>query len=54
MAHEFAGNRPTVNVIRDQLKIEPEAFDKDFLASVDKETSMTVQNFEDWTKGLAK
>jgi tetratricopeptide (TPR) repeat protein len=52
MAHEFANNVPTVKVIRDQLKIEPEAFDKEFLASIDKETSVTVQNFEEWTKGL--
>ena len=37
MAHEFAKNRPTADVIRDQLKMEPEAFDKDFLAEIDKE-----------------
>jgi tetratricopeptide (TPR) repeat protein len=52
MAHEFAKNVPTVQVIRDQLKLEPEQFDKDFLAQVDKETSLTVRNFEEWTKGL--
>ena len=54
MAHEFANNVPTVKVIRDQLKIEPEEFDKGFLASVEKETSVTVQNFEEWTKGLGE
>ena len=32
MIHEFAKNRPTVDVIREQLRMEPEAFDKDFLA----------------------
>ena len=52
MAREFAGNKATVDVIRDQLKMEPEAFDKDFLADVEKETSTTVKNFETWTKGL--
>ncbi len=52
MAHEFTQNKATVDVIRDQLKMEPEAFDKDFLASVEKETSRTVKNFEEWTKGL--
>ncbi len=52
MAHEFTNNKPTVDVIRDQLRMEPEAFDKDFLASIDKETSTTVKNFETWTKGL--
>ncbi len=47
MAREFTGNKPTVDVIRDQLKMEPEAFDKDFLADVEKETGNTVKNFED-------
>jgi tetratricopeptide (TPR) repeat protein len=54
MAHQFAKNRPTVDVIREELKIEPEAFDKDFLASVEKETAVTVKNFETWTKGLGE
>ncbi|HZL55718.1 MAG TPA: tetratricopeptide repeat protein [Bryobacteraceae bacterium] len=54
MAHEFANNVPTVKVIKDQLKIEPEEFDKDFLASVNKETETTVKNFETWTKGLGE
>ncbi len=52
MAKEFAKNRPTVDVIRDQLKMEPEAFDKDFMAMIDKETSVTVSKFKDWTTGL--
>ena len=50
MIHEFAKNRPTVDVIREQLGVEPEAFDKDFLAMIDKETSKTVAGFADWTK----
>ena len=49
MIHEFAKNRPTVDVIKEQLGIEPEAFDKDFLAMIDKETSKTVAGFADWT-----
>ena len=52
MAKEFAKNRPTVDVIRDQLKMEPEAFDKDFMAEIDKETSKTVAGFPEWTKEL--
>jgi tetratricopeptide (TPR) repeat protein len=52
MAHEFTLNKATVDVIRDQLRMEPEAFDKEFLASVEKETSRTVKNFDEWTKGL--
>ena len=50
MIHEFAKNRPTVDVIKDQLGLEPEAFDKDFLAMIDKETGKTVAGFADWTK----
>ena len=50
MVHEFAKNRPTVDVIREQLGMEPEAFDKDFLAMIDKETGKTVAGFADWTK----
>jgi len=54
MAHEFTKNVPTVTVIRDQLKIEPEAFDKDFLADIDKQYGNTVKHFEEWTKGLGE
>jgi len=54
IAHEFAKNRPTVDVIKEQLKMEPEAFDKDFLAEIDKETGTTVKGFETWTTGLGE
>ena len=50
MIHEFAKNRPTVDVIKEQLGLEPAAFDKDFLAMIDKETGKTVAGFADWTK----
>jgi len=52
MVHAFAKNVPTVDVIRQQLGIEPEAFDKDFLAVIDKETASTVKGFKDWTEGI--
>ena len=54
IAREFAKNRPTVDVIRDQLKMEPEAFDKDFLADLEKETEVLVKNFKEWTTGLGE
>ena len=54
MAHEFAKNRPTVDVIKEQLGMEPEAFDKDFLAEIDKQTGKIVARFEEWTKGLSE
>jgi tetratricopeptide (TPR) repeat protein len=50
MVHEFAKNRPTVDVIREELGMEPEAFDKEFLAMIDKETGKTVASFSDWTR----
>jgi tetratricopeptide (TPR) repeat protein len=52
MVHAFAKNKPTVEVIREQLGMEPEAFDKEFLALIDKETSKTVAGFAEWTKGV--
>jgi cellulose synthase operon protein C len=52
MIHEFAKNRPTIDVIKEQLGIQPEAFDKDFLAMIDKETSKTVAGYDDWRKAL--
>jgi cellulose synthase operon protein C len=50
MIHEFAKNRPTVDVIKEQLGMEPAAFDKDFMAMIDKQTGKTVAGFADWTK----
>lgn len=52
MIHEFAKNRPTVDVIKEQLGMEPAAFDKDFMAMIDKETASTVAGFNEWTKGV--
>jgi len=52
MIRAFADNRETVDVIREQLKIEPEAFDKDFQADIDAQYGKTVAGFEDWTKQM--
>jgi len=53
MIHAFAdSNITTVDVIRQQLKIEPEAFDKDFLADLTAQTGKTVSGFESWTKEM--
>jgi cellulose synthase operon protein C len=52
MIHEFGKNRPTVDVIREQLGMEPAAFDKEFLAKIDMETSKTVAGFAEWTKSV--
>jgi len=52
MMHAFADNRETVDVIREQLKMEPEAFDKDFQADLDAQYGKTVAGFDDWTKQM--
>ncbi len=52
MLHEFAKNKPTVDVVKSQLGISPEQFDKDFLAYIEKETAAPVKNFESWTKQI--
>jgi len=52
IVHAFAKNVPTVDVIRQQLGIEPEQFDKDFMAMIDKETSKTVAGFKEWSEGV--
>ncbi len=50
--HAFADNRETVDVIREQLKMEPEAFDKDFQADLDAQFGKTVSSFDEWTKQM--
>lgn len=50
--HAFAKTQSTVDVIREQLKIEPEQFDKDFLADLEAQTAKPVAGFSDWTKEL--
>ena len=53
MIHAFADSRvSTVDVIRQQLKIEPEVFDKDFLADLQAQTGKTVAGFADWSKQM--
>jgi tetratricopeptide (TPR) repeat protein len=48
MLHDFAVNVETADVIRKELKIEPQAFDKEFLAWVEADTKKQVQNFDEW------
>ncbi len=48
MLHDFSGDVNTPDVIRKELKIEPDAFDKEFLAWLEADTKKQVQNFEEW------
>ncbi|HUI55000.1 MAG TPA: tetratricopeptide repeat protein [Bryobacteraceae bacterium] len=53
MLHDFAGTDiNTAGVIRKELKMEPEEFDKQFLAAVESETKNTVQHFDEWRDHL--
>ena len=48
MLHDFGAGEETPAVIRKELKIEPEEFDKQFLAFVEADTKKQVDNFDTW------
>jgi tetratricopeptide (TPR) repeat protein len=48
MLHDFSVDVKTSDVIRKELKIEPDAFDKEFLAWLEADTKKQVQNFDEW------
>ena len=52
MAHAFAHITTTADVIRAQLGMEPEQFDREFMAALDKELGPTVAKFKDWTERI--
>jgi len=52
MVHSFAQVKTTPEVIRQNLAMEPEEFDKQFLEWLDKDVGKTVANFDKWRTGL--
>jgi tetratricopeptide (TPR) repeat protein len=52
MLQDFGGNLDTAAVIRKELKMEPEAFDKEFLEHLEAETRNVVTHFEEWKKQM--
>ena len=52
MLHDFADGAETAAVIRKELKIEPEEFDKRFIEYVENEFKVQVASFDDWRKGI--
>ena len=54
MLHDFGAGEETPAVIRKELKIEPEEFDKQFIASVEADTRKQVDNFDTWRQGIKK
>ncbi|MBZ5609406.1 MAG: tetratricopeptide repeat protein [Acidobacteriia bacterium] len=50
MIQSFAKLESTPDVIRKDLGLEPEEFDKQFFAWLDAQTKTTVEHFDDWRK----
>lgn len=52
MLKDFGAGESTPAVIRKELKIEPDAFDKQFSDHLNAETKDTVARFDDWKKSI--
>src|SRR5258708_17201197 len=52
MVHSFAQLKATPEVIRQNLAMEPEEFDKQLLVWLDKDVGKTVANFDKWRTGV--
>jgi tetratricopeptide (TPR) repeat protein len=52
MLSDFRTGEETAVVVRKRLKMEPEAFDKQFIAYVEAGTSKTVAGFDEWRKRI--
>ena len=49
MLKDYANDVDTPTVIRRELKLEPEEFDKQFFALVEAENKKAIENFPEWT-----
>jgi len=52
MVHSFAAHKSTPDVIRQDLGMAPEDFDKQFLEWLDKDAGKTVASFDQWRTEL--
>jgi len=52
MLKDFGAGSDTPTVIRKELKIEPEEFDKQFIAKVEADTKNVLEHFKDWKDQL--
>ena len=52
MLKDFGAGTDTPTVVRRNLKIEPEEFDKQFFAFIDKDTATQVAHFDEWKKRI--
>ena len=48
--HDFGEGTDTPTVVRKELKIEPEEFDKQFIASVEAETKYVVEHLDEYLR----
>src|ERR1700722_12367908 len=49
MLKDYANDVDTPTVIRKELKLEPEEFDKQFLAMIEAETKKSIDSFPEWS-----
>jgi tetratricopeptide (TPR) repeat protein len=54
MIHDYASGEDTPTVIRKELGIAPDEFDRQFTAYVDTQTHETVAHFSEWKDGMKK
>jgi len=52
MAHSFGQLKTTPDVIREDLGLSPEEFDKQFMEWLNKDVGETVKNFDAWRKEM--
>jgi tetratricopeptide (TPR) repeat protein len=52
MLKDFGAGEETAAVIRKELKLEPEEFDKRFLVYVEASTKNVIDHFEEWRKSI--
>lgn len=50
MVHSFAGHKTTTEVIRQNLELSPEEFDRQFLAWLNLNVGETAASFDEWRK----
>ncbi len=54
MLHDYANAEDTPSVIRKELKIAPEEFDKQLATYIGNKTEQTVGHFSEWKDGMKK
>jgi tetratricopeptide (TPR) repeat protein len=52
MLRDFGQNEETATVVRKELKVEPEEFDRRFLAYLEADVKRTVESFDTWKKAM--